>query len=302
MTNPNAPQNWMYFKLYLGASMTRCDQVLIHLAQMIESQILFDKWFYIRYFDDTGFHVRIRLLPVDGNEKQASDAANVILATLIKKMTSYPASTYLAMVTPPGMSSDTWMPPGKDGGRSVPDQYAPEHEKYGGKTGMPIAEQLFMHSSQIAVAVMADEAAERYSRKTLVPCLMRACLEAFRPAPTDKFWNQYSLFWLGGDSPAAQDWRQKFLAKGEELRSSGVPVCTSDAELHPSALAHLNKWRSALAQARSDYDARQGEHGATLDVLCFNFVHLMNNRLGLTSLEEPFMGTLLEQCEYGVTK
>lgn len=300
-TGERAPHDWLYYRLYLGQSMNRCDAILIAVAKLIEEQPVFEQWFYIRYFDDTGFHLRVRLLPRSGSERQASSTAEALLTTLIKKMPGYPLSTYQAMVTPPGMNSnDSWIPPSKDGARFVADTYQPEYEKYGGTVGTPIAERLFMASSQIAVAIMADEAAERYSRKTLVPCLMRAGLEAFRPAPTEKFWNQYALFWLGGDSPAAQDWRQKFLAKGDELRSNGVPVVAPDADLSAPALAQLNHWRTALATARAAYDARQGEHSATLDVLCFNLIHMMNNRLGLTSLEEPFMATLLEQCEYKV--
>lgn len=302
-STPHEPQTWLYFRLYPGQSMNRCDQVLINAAKMIEDNAAFVRWFYIRYFDQTGFHLRLRMLPAAGQEKKAREAAGSILNTLIKKMPGYAVTSHTAMVSPPGINSnDGWIPASSEGAHFVADTYEPEYEKYGGPVGTPIAEQLFMASSQIAVAILADEAADRYSRKTLVPCLMRACLETFRPAPTEKFWNQYALFWLGGDSPAAQDWRQKFLDKGNELRSNGVPVVARDAELPAPALAQLQRWRSALATARASYDASQGKHSATLDVLCFNFVHMMNNRLGLTSLEEPFMATLLEQCESGAAK
>ena len=295
-TKLHAAQEWMYFKLYLGPYTDRAEQMLVNLAQLVESRPVFARWFYIRYFDETGMHFRIRFQSADVPAARA--AAQSIFAILFKDMAKYAPSEHRPMVTPPGTDpaqAASFMAKGKQ--RVVEDTYEPEYDKYGGPLGLPIAEELFRKSSRIAVAILADEAAGHYSRKTLVPCLMRACHEAFVPAPAAAFWNRYSLFWLGGDSPAANDWLQKFRRKGEELRHAGFQVCVPDRDLHPRALEVLNRWRAAVAEAKAAYDATQGRTGAIPDVLCFNFVHMMNNRLGMTSLEEPYMAALLQQSE-----
>lgn len=294
----NTDRNWMYYKLYLGQYTNRADQVLIELARRIETGRRFSQWFFLRYLDDSGLHLRVRLLAAPGSQAGAQEAAEATIAAVLDAMPGYAATEHLAMVTPPGMDQrEMGATLSKGGVRFVPDTYQPEYDKYGGPAGMPIAEEVFMASSQVAVKVMADEAAGHYSRKGLVPHLMRACLEALRPGTAEQFWGRYCMFWLGGESPAASDWRQRFLAKGEDLRRNGVEVCPPDAELDPRALVHLNRWRSALAHAAVDYRERAEETGAAFDVLCFNFAHLMNNRLGLTALEEAYMATLLQQCE-----
>lgn len=290
--------DWIYYKLYLGQYTNRADQVLLGLGRRIEASSLYSHWFYLRYLDESGLHLRLRLMARPGQDAAARSAALALIEAELAAMPGYPPSGHLAMVTPPGMDQHSMGAALARGEvRCVADTYQPEYDKYGGAAGMPLAEAVFMASSQVALAIMADEAAGHYSRKSMIPHLMRACLEALRPGPAEQFWGRYCLFWLGGESPAASDWRQRFLAKGLELRAQGVPICPPDVALDARALQHLQYWRSALARAAASYRDMREETGAAFDVLCFNFAHLMNNRLGLTALEEAYMATLLQQEE-----
>lgn len=298
LTYSNPPPQWLYYKLYLSQWSDRSDPVVIRMAQLIDADTTFSRWFYLRYFDESGVHLRVRLLPQEGTQASASSRAEAIFAILFEEMRTFAASSHMPMVAPPGMEhAPAALMPALGGVRAEPAQYEPEYEKYGGPIGMPIAEELFLASSRIAAAVLSDEAAGQYSRKALVPSLMRACHATFEPAPAARFWNRYCMFWLGGDSPAAEDWHQKFWRKGEELKSSAIAVCPEPADLNPQAALRLQAWIDALSLAKQAYALRADDTGAALDVLCFNFAHMMNNRLGLTSLEEPYMATLLEQAD-----
>jgi thiopeptide-type bacteriocin biosynthesis protein len=291
---------WLYYKLYLAENHERAEQALLRLGAGVRQLADCQRWFFIRYVDQGGMHLRLRLLPVDGGADRLKADAQALLARVSAELHSYPPSRYTPMVTTPEMArSDKSVMIGKGGQRIETALYEPEHEKYGAPGEIAYAEQLFQASSAIALAVLADEAAERYSRKSLVPYLMRACHECFAPAPARKFWNHYAMFWLGGESPAASDWHAKFMNKAEQLSASGAEICGPDSALAPAALEQLQAWRAALAQAREAYLAHP-KRSADIGVLCFNFTHMMNNRLGLSSLEETYMATMLEQCELQV--
>jgi len=298
MTDPHPQQPaWLYYKLYLAEHHDRSDQALLQLGAGLRQLPGCARWFFIRYVDLGGMHLRVRVLPRAGHEADLRAAVTGLLERVAGELASYAGPDYVPMVTTPEMGrSDKRVLVGTGGVRIESAVYEPEHEKYGARAEMPIAEQLFMASSQVALAILEDEAAGRYTRKTLVPHLMRAGLQCFDPAPAARFWNHYALFWLGGASPAAADWHGKFMSKGAQLRGHGLEVCGAEDALAPGARRQLDAWRGALARARRAY-LDQPQRSADIGVLCFNFVHMMNNRLGLASLEESYMATLLEQAE-----
>jgi thiopeptide-type bacteriocin biosynthesis protein len=181
----------------------------------------------------------------------------------------------------------------------VVDAYEPELEKFGGARGMPIAEEIFEASSGIALEILGEEAGGQYSRKTIAPCLMNVVLDAFAPSEgAQRFWQNYGFYWLGGQTMAAEDWRTRFFEKGSRLREQQIPIVWP-AHL-PRRATHLTEqWRERLQRASNAY-AQIGDLGqVTTDILAFNFIHLMNNRLGLISLEEAYLAALLEQRAKG---
>ncbi len=87
------------------------------------------EWFYIRY-GDTGPHLRVRIR----GSFEASLLRNAIAAA------DYPVFS----------DSPDWLPHGDV--REVP--YVPEVARYGGPRAMPVAEDFFCHSTQVAIAVL----------------------------------------------------------------------------------------------------------------------------------------------------
>jgi hypothetical protein len=100
---------------------------------------------------------------------------------------------------------------------------------------------------------------------------------------------------LNGRSRAADDWRQTFADKGRELGERGIRIVAPDSQLGAEARELVAAWRACVRQAAADYAALGRAAGTTPEVLAFNFVHLMNNRLGQAALEEAYIAALLER-------
>jgi len=283
--------DWIYFKLYLGEAGDRCDSFLIELvAEFLELSGI-ERWFYLRYIDDQGFHLRLRFQTDLRQFPDVSERVWEVCDKALRKLPALPPSDYFPMVPPPGDVVD--FPPSK-GIRIEINHYEPELDKFGGKRGMPIAEELFETSSKIAVSVLRNEARGELSRKTIAPCFMQAVADAFTHSNAE-FWKNYSLYWLGSNSPASHDFREHFFAKGRSLRADGIPILSPPDTLPAHVGVLLKDWDSHLHMAASSYK-RAGVFGqVSPEVLAFNFAHLMNNRLGLYSLEEAYLAALLEQ-------
>ena len=232
---------WIYFKLYLGNAIDRMDRLIVELGQAVPRLQGVEGWFYIRYFDEEGAHVRLRV-------KGAPDCCEPLRRELTDLCTRYlgglhsvAPSDYYPMVTAPGFKETVErLTGGHNDVRLVKAIYEPEYHKFGGQNGMPIAERLFQASSEIACGILIDESRNLYSRKDMFPELMDAAFRAFAPGDDEKaFWHEYGFYWLSGKSLAAEDWRKKFFEKGRELAAQGVPVLPGQSGLSWEAYEHL---------------------------------------------------------------
>lgn len=290
---------WIYFKLYVGQAIDRMDQLIVRIGETVPRLHGLQSWFYIRYFDDMGVHIRLRARPQPGEKEPLEVQLSQLCANSLNTLHELVPSSYYPMVVPPGME-EAMQRVAEGGGhqdvRIVSDRYEPEVDKYGGPLGVAIAEDVFAVSSDIACRVLAAEEAGQHSRKDLIPLFMSESLRLCMPdADPAAFWREYSFYWLGGNTPAAGDWREKFLAKSAELEEQGVAVVPADDTLDEQAAGWVRSWRDALSSAVARYREMAAVVDANPEVLAFNFAHLMNNRLGIASLEEAYMATLLEQ-------
>ena len=293
-------QQWIYFRIYLGQVADRFDRAIVHLGRCMADSPHVQSWFYIRYVDEGGPHLRWRVLTDVEHLQMVEERLNRDVVTLLRQLHTFPADTYfhmvssrefLAMAAGTGHDQMTEQTVAHNDVKVVRSVYEPELDKFGGTQGMPIAERLFHDSSRLCLSVLDGETQGLESRKTVAPWLMAACLSAFDLEGTASFWNEYAYYWLGGRSRPADDWRATFQAKGQELRDAGVPVLTPGPPGDPALQHDLERWRSVLVAAVAAYS-----HVVEFrpDVVCFNLIHLTNNRLGLTALEEAYMATLLE--------
>jgi thiopeptide-type bacteriocin biosynthesis protein len=287
-------QGWIYLKLYVGEAAAKLEPLIVDLAAALADYGRFERWFFLRYFDENGLHVRLRVKARPGEYDETARAVHELCSRCALRLPSYPMREHRPMVIHHAAPVDG----GPAGGRTVrieAARYEPELDKFAGQDGMPIAEAVFDASSRIAWQVLAAEADGKASRKTLAPCFLSEAAAAFPPADgLVTFWRTVSFRWLGGDSPAAREWRQQFFDKGRRLREDGIPVVASDDALSPVEAELLAAWRAALRTAAEGYAALPAETVAS-DVLPFHFGHLMSNRLGLSPFEEAYLAGLLEQ-------
>jgi thiopeptide-type bacteriocin biosynthesis protein len=292
---------WIYLKIYLGEVVDRMDWMIQETAALVTRRKDVEKWFFLRYLDADGIHIRLRVLPVtpDAAEAIRIDLIDAI-ANRLSRINGQPPGDYAPMVAPPGFEDQiSKVTIAHNDVRVGEAAYEPEYDKFGGAPGMPIAETLFWHASQIAARILRLDTDGVLSRKSLVPRLMHETFAAFAPA-TDAatFWREYSYYWLGARTPAAEDWRERFLEKSGDLRDSGVSALHPPGAENAAFNAIVADWRAALNDAATAYRQIAGRSDADVkdEVLIFTFAHLMNNRLGIASLEEAYMGALLE-CE-----
>jgi thiopeptide-type bacteriocin biosynthesis protein len=293
-TDPAGVAEWIYLKVYLGQAYDKFDALILEVVPKILALELFERWFFLRYLDEKGVHLRLRFQVPAGNTARLAGPIRGLCEKGLEEVTRLPPADYRPMVLPPGYDAQR-SPSAAATVGIVTEAYEPELEKFGGARGMPIAEALFEASSRIALAVLGDEREGLYSRKTIAPCLMNVVHDAFGPAEgVPRFWRNYSFYWLGGETMAAEDWRARFFEKGTRLREEQVPIVWPE-DLPARATQLTQEWRAELQRAATGYAHIEDLGQVTTDILAFNFTHLMNNRLGLISLEEAYLAALLEQ-------
>lgn len=287
--------NWIYFKLYVGRASDRLDGFILDLVPRLLAFGELDRWFFLRYVDQGGVHLRLRLQVRSGAAADRVEPARRLCEEALERIPQLAPSHHRPMVMPPGFDPHGEVPIANAVVYLDRQVYEPELDKFGGKEGMPIAEALFEASSLVAYECLKAEIDGGISRKTLAPCFMALVASAFLPpSESAQFWRSYCLYWLGGSTSAAEDWRDRFLRKSGELEADGTPVIMPESTMSPEAKRLLKEWQGALQVAAEGYRALVGD-APSAEVLAFNFAHLMNNRIGLLSLEEAYLAALLER-------
>jgi thiopeptide-type bacteriocin biosynthesis protein len=283
--------NWAYFKLYPGEEFSALETLITDVFPRVVRRAEVDRWFYIRYIDAGGLHIRLRLRGSWDDAEAFRQALGSVLQKGLDDLPHLPHFAYRPAISTPAVNG----PPRATGERRlVIATYEPEVAKFG-ERGIPIAEELFQVSSALAMETLVAERAGTCYRKTLTPLFMQSVLDAFSPStPTVPYWQRYSTYWLAGAPVDAATWMERFRLKAEELCSRGIEVLPPLTALPPVSVALLVEWREALSRAALEYE-RLEDARPPGDDLAFQFIHLMNNRLGVGPLEESYFAALLSR-------
>jgi thiopeptide-type bacteriocin biosynthesis protein len=285
-------EDWISINIYTGANPGAMDFFISSEIPEVLSCGGFDRWHFLRFFDGHGPHLRLRLRADSGNSANLKRASMLACNRGLDRLGMLPVEEYRPLVMPPGERDVAWLEQSWCAVRSA--SYEPELEKYGGEPGMPVAAAVFETSSQIAISVLRADLAAEYSRKTMAPCLMAIVADIFWPRNPAALWNNYATYWLGGDTAFARDWRERFLLQADRLREANTPVVAAPEELPPEAAALLADWSKALRTGHKRYQRMRTFQDFPSAQLGLHFIHMMNNRLGLSMLEEAYLATLLE--------
>jgi thiopeptide-type bacteriocin biosynthesis protein len=288
---------WLYYKIYPGAAAGKLDHLITGPLQQIARLDGIIRWFFLRYTDEGGPHVRLRL-KTEADVASLHGVVDPILKRALAELPLLPPSSYRPVILPPLPSngpaanpSDRYPAP-----HIARATYEPDIETFG-EEGVEIAETLFCASSDAVVRILNEEREHKFSRKTAVPLFMAAIADAFMPEAEPSIWRNYASYWLDGSEAraSAQQWTQRFVAKATELRAQGVPVLAPDHLLSPGAALAVQTWRAASAVAADGFGTVADSPPRRPYELMFHFVHLMNNRLGLMPIEEAYFATLIAE-------
>lgn len=280
--------SWLYYKIYVGRVAGGLDYLVTDMLPLVRDREDIDSWFFLRYFDERGSHLRLRTRPRRGS-LDLRRALEPIINNALGNLPRVPTPLYRPVIArhirgPLARGSVI---------RAVESDYEPEIEKFGAR-GIWVAERLFQLSSEIAITALIEERADVCSRKTLVPIFMEAVRAAFVSGAGPRFWIDYSNYWLHAAGESPDQWRPRFAVKASELKDQGVAILTPDVVLPPRARDVVNTWRSGLSQAVLAFGTLHEVGRPGPRMLAYNFAHLMNNRLGIMPIEEAYFSALLQ--------
>ncbi|MDX8051641.1 thiopeptide-type bacteriocin biosynthesis protein [Lentzea sp. BCCO 10_0798] len=214
------------------------------------------EWYFLRYWE-TGPHLRVRI-----RNAQNVDKLEVRLRELI-------AAQDFAQE----QGEPDWLPHGDI--REV--EYVPETERYGGPQALPIAEEVFCHSTEVAVAVLKATHTDS-ARLTAAIDLTIATAKA-----------------LDLNLPQAASWLRS-LGSGWRNVQERAPVPTIGSQHAANQLMAKRgrdlaaRWhrepRGAVAHWRSTINEAKQRLDVWLPYVWASQLHMLLNRLGITPNEE----------------
>lgn len=279
---------WLYLRLYPG-SLEKLDFLIsaavrpaVELSQRFPD---IDRWFFIRYIDYLGPHLRLRFRgPVDGISRMYNPLIELV-QTNLEAAGAIPQPSVRRLVPVP-------LQAGADGhvGYQL-DMYEPEYAKYGGPVGVEIAEAVFDASSKLVLWVYEQGIPSLSDRANLALVLMRLAAGTFLPTIDHmSFWTYYSWYWSGGSTGHGEALRRRFRAAAVRGAQQTTTQCRLFLEEN-GVRQEVDRYGMELAKARSAYQT--AAVAVPNKELCFHFVHMMNNRLGIYPVEEAYLAQLV---------
>jgi hypothetical protein len=269
---------WWFLRAYPGSS-AALDAAVAAIVPWARAQavgLAASRWFFIRYVDESGPHVRLRVRL----DPDAADALHSRRSEVDELLSAIAPGASPAdggpLVRP---RSEAEHRPGPRGSRA--GVYAPEHAKYGGAAGVRLAEHVFHDASELILDTGACRLPRRYDRAALAAELARQLLDATVRADQQLlFWEQHWRWW--GSHLAFCDIESPEAARAEV--TAGLARTAVTADVHARIAAHVRTVVRHLAAAQ-----RLPDSPAT-STLVFHHLHMSMNRLGLHPPDEALVG------------
>lgn len=250
-----------------------------------------DRWFFLR-FNQPSDHLRLRLrVPSEPQAAQLRERIEVAFLEF-RRQAGNPPVTELHWI-----------------------DYEPELDRYGGPTGVALAEELFHRSSEMALALLLKmEADDRPARLGKALLAMLVLIHGYTPerSAAAAFCRSYGHGYLRSlvpDPQLQEHWLTTFEA-GFERQASGLSQylevawksLVDEGELTPELdlyrrqmSAHGRRLRRAWEAGQLIFEGKPYPTWAT----CFghivpSYLHMMNNRLGISQQEESYLSVLFD--------
>lgn len=303
-------QPWLSAHLFLrngsGLPAESADRVLLEIVEPFIRHCRRESWiqryFFIR-FDELGLHVRLRL---QGEAEILTEAVRPALARTCR-IEAEPWTDSAGLAYPCGhelIDHVRWHP------------YEPEWERYAGPEGTRAAEEFFFSSSEAALALLRPEgSAGRTARALLAMTVLLHAVSDSREQAIDlaRSYSQFALDVLRRHAPASgqEDWRKAFeagLARQSTALRAAVLAAWDGLGAGQELPEPFETYGQDLIAIRGRLEdlCRRGalvRHGRQLATWCDvietlmpSYLHMMSNRLGISILDEAYLGHLA--CQF----
>jgi hypothetical protein len=308
------------------------------LVARLREEGLIRRYFFIKYWQE-GPHVRLRLLPttpadrpaVQARVEEALDAFLRVRPSLFdvdhEAVGGFHREMYVFEYGEEAWERDYGAAgmPVRANNSYVLMKYEPEYDRYGGETGVAVAEWHFEHSSDLVLRLLAST--NVHVRTVMLGLSTQLALVlgyTFRPDPgaLALFLRYYCEFWKGAGGGDGRDREPDFDRGYEEMgiglrqRVASIRESVLDSDGPPKGLAlfasdwaaHCLELRDLIVElstaGRLDLRPADGngprepmtDPDVMLGILLSGYIHMTNNRLGVGVSDEAYLAHLMRRA------
>jgi len=333
VTDPEAPGEWFAVHVfYTSNNHPLLVDAIAPVVEAMRDEGLLSRWFFIRYWME-GPHLRVRLKPTRAGDtevvaKRLFTALDEFLADrpALYEVDEAEMGGLFKQMFLGEYTEEQWDELyGAEGMRMRPNNsytvmlYEPEISRYGGKYGIEVAERHFEKSSDMVLRLV--ESTNVHVRPVLFGLaiqLMTVMLGTFQQNRDEsvRFLSTYRSYWeRAGDGDVEERHRAYIEAYGK--MSSDLHVQLDAAYKHAvnheveSLSGFVREWAEHCVELREELVglAEQGRlefpiagaaesNPVDLDTALFallsGYIHMTNNRLGVSIIDECYLSFLLE--------
>lgn len=332
MSERQVAQDWLALHVFYASDANPLIVEAVRpLVRDLRAEGLIDGWFFIKYWME-GPYIRVRLHPSEPGvagqvRERAQSAIGEFLArrpALYENDAELLSDLYKDMFLAEYSQEEWDAKYGADGvmpmqaNNSVVEfDYEPEFGRYGGRTGMQIAEWHFETSSDTVADLLAR------SNPHVRPVLLGlgaqlSLILAYAFLETDdavvRFFTGYRSFWENSYGQKSDDYHVSFdktvascgaqiAERIDRIRAAATGDLTQVPAFERRWAAHSRELRdrvwAAAGAGRLTFPGRENTEQLLADrealsaVLLSSYVHMTNNRLGLAILDEIYLSYLV---------
>jgi thiopeptide-type bacteriocin biosynthesis protein len=300
------------------------------LVAKLRARGLISRYFFIRYWLG-GPHVRLRLLPAEGAGADAVRAVveEDIRAFLARRPALYEidkkqlAPLYRTMYEAEYGAEDFAARVGEGGLPFYENNtfhyidYEPEFDRYGGEAGVELAERHFEVSSDIVLKLVRET--NMHLRTIMmghsVQMMLQMCYAFFGDeARVAEFLARYRAFWETSYAQGSErlypgfdrkydNMAVKLRGRVEEVRRLNADGDHGGTESEHKWIAHMKELRDEVVRLASEgrlrLRAEVEDPQVALAVLLSGYMHMTNNRLGVSILDEIYLSYIIGRALEG---
>lgn len=280
--------NWLFYCLY-PKNVNLLDKVLLDIIEplsfIFNKEEDYTKWFFMRYWDSKGCHIRLRYLTTETGEGKIRGYIENDVSEKLENINYNPLELHKPII-PISQFPDTPTLISKE-------VYIPEYEKYGGIEGVKIAEDLFECSSNLTLLILKEERVSSINRYYIALYIMYKAISSIirKKKSISRFFANYIHYWSGGDTDRGEEFREK-LSFAVEKRIGKVMEDWNLIEKMSESISlvpvYLEKFENSIRLIKEC-----SEIDINYENIAFHYLHMTNNRLGITTLEEAYLAKII---------